>query len=133
MIVTFTFIAFYPQVTQFLGQKVTYNSSMVLLVFAILTGLLTLSTLRLTPAVLSLLCILLAVALGLDSQAEDLSGSAKVIALVGNVVGSYLMLLYAMALSETLSVKKWQQITIRILTSWISAGAFMVLALKLSQ
>ena len=133
MIATFTLIAFYPQVTQLLEQKVAYNSSMVLLVLAILTGLLTLSTLRLATPVISLLCILIALALGLDSQVEDLSGSAKVIALVGNVVGSYLMLLYAMALSETLSVKKWQQITIRILTSWLSAGAVMVLALNLSH
>jgi len=81
----------------------------------------------------SLICIIVALVIGFDSQVDDLTGSTRIISLVGNGVGSYLMLLYAIAISETMSVKSWQQIGIRVLTSWLSASALMVLALNFSS
>lgn len=58
-----------------------------------------------------------------------LSLQASITLLFGNVCGIYLILLYAMALSESLSHKAYQQMMVRILASWISAAALMVWAL----
>ncbi len=109
------------------------NNTLILLSLTILIGLMTLSAVSFPSVFIRLVSIIVAFALGFDFQTEDLNGSAKIISLVGSAVGSYFMLLYAIALSETLSVKKWQKISIRILASWLSAGAIMVLALNVSH
>ena len=109
------------------------NGSSIILILAILIGLMTLSAAPASVTLTAVVCIIVALLTGLDSQLEDLSGSVKLISQVGNTVGSYLMLLYAVALSETLSIESWQKIGIRILSSWLSASALMVLALHLSS
>jgi len=110
-----------------------YNWSLILLILAIIIGISTLAAISVPVVVTSLICITVALVIGLDSQVDDLTGSIRIISLVGNGVGSYLMLLYAIAISETMSVKSWQQIGIRVLTSWLSASALMVLALNFSS
>jgi len=116
-----------------------YNWSLILLVLTVIIGISTFIGIStwvansVPVAVTSLICIIVALVIGLDSQVEDLTGSTRIISLVGNGVGSYLMLLYAIAISETMSVKRWQQIGIRVLTSWLSASALMVLALNFSS
>jgi len=109
-----------------------YDWTFILLLIAVVIGLSALFAINFSVWMTSLAAIFTALLIGFDSQIDDLTGSIKIISLVGNAVGSYLMLLYAVAISETMSVKKWQQIGIRILTSWLSAGALMVLALNLS-
>ncbi len=109
-----------------------YDWTFILLVIAVVIGLSSLFSINFPVWATSLVSLIAALVIGFDSQIDDLTGSIKIISLVGNGVGSYLMLLYAVAISETMSFKKWQQIGIRILTSWLSAGALMVLALNLS-
>jgi len=110
-----------------------YNWSLFLLVLTVIIGISTLVAMSVPVAVTGLICIIVALMIGFDSQVDDLTGSTRIISLVGNGVGSYLMLLYAIAISETMSVKSWQQISIRVLTSWLSASALMVLALNFSS
>ncbi len=107
--------------------------ALTLLIGATLFGLITLSGLSAPQSLFMLSGLLSGFLLGLDSAQDDLSGKAKIAFMFGSGVGVYFLLLYAMALSESFSVKSWQTIAVRILSSWISASALMVLALQFSS
>ena len=134
MVVGFTLSAFNLSLEYFTSTYFYLNNigTTLLLVIAMLIGFVSLSAISVPVFVTSIVCFIVALLLGLDSQLEDLTGSVKNISLVGNAVGSYMILLYAIALSETMSIKNWQKVAIKILTSWLSASAFMVLALNVS-
>ena len=104
--------------------------SIALLVGTVAVGLLIISHIILPKSIYMLIGILLGFIVGLDSAQNDLSARAKWVTLFGSGVGIYFLLLYAMALSESLSKKTWQNIVVRVVASWISASALMVLALN---
>lgn len=106
--------------------------SILLLVGATVLGLLVVSHLPLPAFLYSLFGLFCGLVVGLDSNPETLTGRAKLAALFGSGVGIYLLLLYSMALSESFSHKHWQNVAVRVLASWLSASAVMVLALNFS-
>jgi len=111
------------------GFFVSYDMSAFLLVGASVLGLLIITGVSLPQVIYTLLGVLSGFIIGLDSSSEGLVSKAKIVSLFGSGVGIYFMLLYAMALSESLSNKHWQVIAVRIMASWLSASALMVLAL----
>ena len=107
-----------------------YDVSIILLLGATAVGLLIISNMILPKPVYILSGIILGFIIGFDSAQDGLGAKAKWVALFGSGVGIYFLLLYAMALSESLSKKAWQNIAVRVIASWISANALMVLALN---
>lgn len=103
--------------------------SLPLLVGAATVGLLVLSRLTVPQAVYIVVAMVLGFMVGLDSAQDELNAKAKLVSLFGSGVGIYFLMLYAMALSESLSKKTWQIIVVRVMASWITASALMVLAL----
>ncbi len=104
--------------------------SIILLLGATTISLLIISNIVLPKLVYILIGIMLGFIIGLDSAQDGFSTKAKWVALFGSGVGIYFLLLYAMVLSESLSKKAWQNIAVRVMASWISASALMVLALN---
>ncbi len=107
------------------------NIALLLLLCTTVIGLLVITALPLPSPILALAGLLTGFLLGLDSAQETLVGKALIASLFGSGVGIYFLLLYTMALSESLSKKTWQTIAVRIIASWISTSALMVLALQL--
>ena len=70
--------------------------------------------------------------LGMDSTQEELFGKERLLSLFGSGIGIYFLLFYPMALAEHFNKKQWHRIGVRVLGSWISASALLVLALSLS-
>lgn len=106
--------------------------NLLLLCSATVIGLLTVSGFKIAKSVFIGLGLIAGFLLGLDSATENLLGKAKIASLFGSGVGIYFLMLYAMALSESFSNKHWQNIAMRIIASWISSSALMVLAFHFS-
>ncbi len=104
-----------------------------LLVIATFIGLLLISGFTIPPILFVLLAVVVGVLVGLDSSQEGLGNKETIVSLFGSGVGIYFLMLYSMALSETLSNKHWQIIAVRVIASWLSASAMMVLALSFSH
>ena len=115
------------------GLSAAPDVSLFLLIVATLIGLVIISGVTVPQLIFVILGVVTGYMVGLDSAPENLNTKATVVSLFGSGVGIYFMLLYAMALSETLSIKQWQLIAVRVLASWLSASAIMVLALSFSQ
>jgi len=103
-----------------------------LLLGAVLFGVLTITGIQLPTVVFSVLGIITGILAGLDSNPGDLQGKARVASLFGSGFGIYFLFLYAMAFSESFSKKGWQQVVVKVISSWLSASALMVLALNFS-
>ena len=106
--------------------------SLLLLILAVIIGLTIITSIAIPQPIFMLFAIVVGIIVGFDSAQLDLETKAMVVTLFGSGVSIYFLLLYAMALSETLSHKQWQIIAIRIIASWLSASAIMVLALNFS-
>jgi len=120
------------------GLVVSYFSivndvSLLLLIAATVIGLIIISSITLPPVFTIILGLFVGFIVGLDSAQETLTDKAKILSLFGSGVGIYFLLLYAMAISETLSVRHWQIIAVRVIASWLSASAMMVIALSFSH
>ncbi len=115
------------------GYVVSFDVATLLLLVAASLGLLVISDIELPQVIYLLTAVLAGFVVGMDSSPEGFAGQRKIIWLFGSGVGIYFMLLYAMALSESLSNRHWKRITVRVMASWLSASALMVLALGLSQ
>jgi len=115
------------------GFSMTADVSVLLLIGATVIGLIIISGISAPQGFYIFLGISAGFIVGLDSAQESLAGKAKIISLFGSGVGIYFLLLYVMAISETLSVKHWQIIAVRVIASWLSASAMMVLALSFSH
>jgi urease accessory protein len=76
--------------------------------------------------------IVAGILLGLDSNQETLSAMDRVVVLFGTLVGVSLLLLYSVVFANYFNSKHWQRIGIRIIGSWISAIALLMLALSIS-
>jgi urease accessory protein len=70
--------------------------------------------------------------LGFASSQLAFNGVDRVIALFGTLVGIFLLLLHAAAFADFFNSRHWQRVGIRIIGSWVSASALLVLALSFS-
>ena len=93
----------------------------------VLCGVLVALELELSLAPLIAIAVVAALLVGFDSSQPELQGRAKLAILTGTGVGGFLLILYAAAAAEFAS-RAWQKIGIRILGSWATASAFIVLA-----
>jgi hydrogenase/urease accessory protein HupE len=100
---------------------------MLLLSMAVLCGVLVAIELQLSLIPLMAIAIVAALLVGFDSSQPELQGRAKLAILTGTGVGGFLLILYAAAAAEFAN-RAWQKIGIRILGSWATASAFIVLA-----
>jgi urease accessory protein len=100
---------------------------MLLLSMAVLCGVLVAIELQLSLITLMAIAIVAALLVGFDSSQPELQGRAKLAILTGTGVGGFLLMLYAAAAAEFAN-RAWQKIGIRILGSWATASAFIVLA-----
>jgi len=107
--------------------------SMLSLISAVVIGLLIVIGVKIHWSLFLVLGITVGFIVGMDSSAELPSRKAQIVSLFGSGVGIYFLLLYAMAISESFSVKHWQTIAVRVVASWVSASALMVLALSFSN
>ncbi|CAA6805348.1 MAG: Unknown protein [uncultured Sulfurovum sp.] len=80
-----------------------------------------------------LIALLAGFLLGIDSAQEALSGKDKLVTLFGTSIGINLLALYSIGFADYFNKKAWQQIGIRIIGSWVSASALLVLALSFSS
>ena len=115
------------------GFAIEKDISIILLCMAILLSALVIVGISVPDFLYYLFGGLAGFIIGLDSSPGELSGSARLASLFGSGVGIYFLMLYAMALSETLSKKPWQTVLVRIFASWLSASALMVFALAISR
>ncbi len=104
-----------------------------LLSMAVVVGLLVALAREYAVTAIAVGAVLLGAMIGLDSQQSDLSGRGWFAAMLGTVIGVYLLLLYAMMFAEFFSKRVWQQIGLRVLGSWAAASALLVLSLTLIQ
>lgn len=70
--------------------------------------------------------------IGLDSAQETLSGTDKLLSLVGTLLGANLLFLYLIGIADYGKRKAWQRVATRIIGSWVAASALMVFALLVS-
>jgi len=103
------------------------NGEMLLLSMAVLCGVLVAIGMRLSLIPLMAIASVTALLVGFDSSQPELQGRAKLAILTGTGVGAFLLILYAAAAAEFAN-RAWQKIGIRILGSWATASAFIVLA-----
>ena len=106
--------------------------SLFILSNTLLLGLLLVTRYRVPQSLFLLLSISSGLLLGLDSTPESLIMKAKIATLFGSGIGIYFLVLYAMALSESFSVRPWQILAVRIFSSWLTASTLMVLAFHFS-
>jgi len=71
--------------------------------------------------------------IGFDSAQETLSGTNKLLSLVGTFIVANLLFLYLIGLTDFCKRKAWQRVGVRIIGSWTAASALMVLALLITQ
>ena len=100
---------------------------MLLLSMAVLSGVLVALEMELSLMPLMAIGVVVALLVGMDSSQPELQGRAKLAILTGTGVGGFLLILYAAAAAEFAN-RAWQKIGIRILGSWATASAFIVLA-----
>ncbi len=99
---------------------------------AVVLALLVVLARALPRVLLTVLAALAGLLLGFDSLQSDLAGGARAVALFGSGIALYLLMLYPMALAERFQGYAWTRIGTRVLGSWITASALLVLALALS-
>ena len=71
--------------------------------------------------------------IGIDSAQDLLSGTVKLVYLIGCGVGATLTFLCSMVFADYFNKQSWQQIIVRVLGSWIAASALLVLALSFAS
>jgi hydrogenase/urease accessory protein HupE len=69
--------------------------------------------------------------IGLDSDQADLAGAPLLASLIGTGLGMSVFLLCIMSFASYFKARQWQQIGIRVIGSWITASAVLVLSLSL--
>ncbi len=107
-----------------------YDVQLPLLIAAAATGVLVALDRDLPLALFALLAVGLGLLIGLDSAQPELSGRARLAALLGTGIAVYLLLLYAMVFADWFGKRNWQRIGLRVLGSWAAASALLVLSLS---
>lgn len=105
-------------------------SEAILLSVALVCGLLVAAQRPPPGAVLSVLAGLLALVIGMDSGVTGLDRRETFAALLGCWLGAVLLLLVIAGVTE-MANRPWQRVALRVLGSWITASAALVLALAL--
>lgn len=103
----------------------------VLLVVAMLLGVLVAASPSLPVAVCISLSVITGFSLGVDSLAGSPDWWTSTVSILSTVTGLAIALLIVMGWGDYFK-KDWQQIGIRILGSWITASALLVLVLDLA-
>lgn len=113
------------------GLRIGHDSANLLLVFVAATGGLIAIGRVWPPAVYGLLAAGLGLGIGLCAEPGGPSGATRVFTLMGSFVGGCIWIadgaLVAMALN-----KPWGRVLVRVLASWVTACALLVLALSLA-
>jgi len=117
------------------GLLITHSADVlllpaVLLASTVVIGLLVVANVPVHPRLLLLAALACGLMLGLDSNPEVYTGKALSGALFGSGIGIYLLLIYPMGLADSMRNRAWQRIGVRVLGSWISASALLVLTLQ---
>lgn len=119
-----------------LAISIIYNIGDVevfLLAGAVLFGLLVATRLPLDLYLCSVAATWTGLLVGLDSQQALLTGIDKWLALTGSFIGFSIIVSLPMCLAAKLGKQLWQQISVRVVGSWLAASAFLVFALSFSQ
>lgn len=103
----------------------------VLLAGSAVLGLLIAAQRPLPTGVHTLLAATAGLALGLDCGREAARTTNPWMILAGNGVGIVLPYCYALAFADGFNKRHWQRVGVRILGSWISASALLILALSM--
>jgi urease accessory protein len=69
----------------------------------------------------------------MDSGQAELASAALFASLVGTWLGMCILLLCTMGAADYLKAMPWQTIGVRIVGSWMTASALLVLSLSLSS
>ena len=109
----------------------SFDAELILLFASALFGILVAMERRLPLVACLILSGALGLSLGLDSSQPELSGLPRFSVLAGTAIGAVLGLTLVAGLAE-LPKRPWQRIGIRILGSWGTASALLVLAAVLS-
>ncbi len=104
-----------------------------LLVGAAASGILIAVDRRLPLVGYVLLAVLVGLMVGADSSQDDLSGRARLAALLGTLIASYMLAMYAMLAAEACSGRPRLRIGLRVVGSWVAASALLVLSLALAR
>lgn len=105
---------------------ITFNAELTLFVASAILGILVALEYRLPLQVSLGLAIILGFIIGLDSPQEELWGISKFYALAGTCISASLCLGFFAGLAVLLK-RPWQRILIRVLGSWGTASAVLVL------
>ena len=106
------------------------DAEVALLALAAILGTLLAVQWRMPVALFGLPALVCGLAVGLDSLPEGQSGSTLLLAMLGALLGSALLLLSAVTLAESLAGPV-QRIALRIAGAWMGAAAILVLSLAL--
>lgn len=112
--------------------KDAVTQELTVLAVAVVVALAVVVANRLPAWAMVLLALLAGGLLGLDSAQSELVARARAVALFGSGISLYLLLLYPMALAERFQGHPWLRVGVRIVASWITASALLVLALLLA-
>jgi hydrogenase/urease accessory protein HupE len=104
----------------------------VLLATTALAGGLVALAVALPSPICALLAAIVGATLGLDSPPQAVSLAAATAPLIGNGIGASLALVLIVTVTSCLA-RGWQRIGVRILGSWITASAMLVLALRCAR
>lgn len=100
-----------------------------LLVFAALCGLLVAAQWPLSASMCAVFGGLLGLIVGMDSGVDDMPRRETFGALLGCWLGAALLLVIVAGVSEMVRIP-WQRVGVRVIGSWITASATLVLALS---
>ncbi|EJT02606.1 HupE/UreJ family protein [Rhizobium sp. CCGE 510] len=106
----------------------------ILLVVSLLAGMMVAASIAPGVVLPILLAVTAGIVLGLNSSPEGVPSGQAGVALAGTVVGAFLGILYAGGLAAWLSrLPSWPPIAVRVVGSWTSASALLVLVLEYSK
>ncbi len=109
--------------------SIGFPANTYLLIGAGILGFLILLNLTLPFWSLSLFAVVVGLLMGFDFAGETVKSKAALN--IGTGVTLYFCFLYVTLLAENFNKNKWQQIGFRIIGSWITACAMLVLSLAL--
>jgi hypothetical protein len=109
-----------------------YEAELLVLAAAACCGLLVVLAWPIPASFILILALATGVAVILDSVPEEISMARSALALAGTIISAFVFVAIVAAFSRARR-QQWQLIAVRVLGSWITAGALLVLALRLSR
>jgi urease accessory protein len=99
---------------------------------ALIVGLLVATRPNLKPYWSLIIGTVSGLSLGLDTTQPGLTVAQRLISLCGSFLGLAVLLFHTTAFADWFRTRLWQRTAVRIIGSWVSASALLVLALSLS-